>query len=68
MSRELGFGFLKAVDVGANYTTRDKTYDPDRYFLGLVANAAEAGNNISVAIPEGARKARPGLATSAFPA
>ena len=56
VSRELGFGFLKAVDVGANYTTRDKTYDPDRYYLGLVANAAASGNNVSVAIPEGARQ------------
>lgn len=56
VSRELGFGFLKAVDVGANYTTRDKTYDPDRYYLGLVANAAAAGHNLSVAIPEGARQ------------
>lgn len=56
VSRELGFGFLKAVDVGANYTTRDKTYDPDRYYLGLVANAAAAGHNLNVAIPEGARQ------------
>ncbi len=41
VSRELDKGFLKAVDVGVNYTTRDKDYDPDRYFLGLVANASD---------------------------
>jgi len=53
-SRDLDTGFIKALDVGANYTTRDKDYDPDRYFLGLKANAADPQHDMSVAIPSGA--------------
>lgn len=53
VSRELDNGLLKAVDVGVNYTTRDKEYDPDRYFLGLVANASDPQHDLSVAIPSG---------------
>jgi iron complex outermembrane recepter protein len=54
VSRELDTGLLKAVDVGANYTTRDKQYKPDRYFLGLTANAADPQHDLSVAIPSNA--------------
>ncbi len=50
VSRELGFGFVKAVEVGANYTTRDKDYAPDRYYLGLVANAGAPAHDVSVPI------------------
>lgn len=55
VSRELDNGLLKAVDVGVNYTTRDKNYDPDRYFLGLVANASDPQHDLSVAIPSGSQ-------------
>ncbi len=44
--------FLKAVDFGVNYTMRDKEYAPDRFFLGLVANADDPENDASVAIPQ----------------
>jgi iron complex outermembrane receptor protein len=54
VSRMLENSVLKAIDVGVNYTTRDKDYDPDRYFLGLKANAADAQHDLSVAIPSGA--------------
>lgn len=54
VSRDLDTGWLKALDVGANYTTRDKKYNPDRYFLGLQANAADPQNDVSVAIPSSA--------------
>ncbi|MET0535029.1 MAG: TonB-dependent receptor, partial [Steroidobacter sp.] len=56
VSRELGLGFIKAVDVGANYTTRDKDYDPDRYYLGLTANASVPAHDVNVVVPEGARQ------------
>ncbi|WP_129777007.1 TonB-dependent receptor [Peristeroidobacter soli] len=54
-SRELDNGLLKAVDVGVNYTTRDKDYNPDRYFLGLVANASDPQHDLSVSIPSGSQ-------------
>lgn len=53
VSRELDNGVLKAVDVGVNYTTRDKDYNPDRYFLGLVDNAGDAEHDASVSVPSG---------------
>lgn len=49
-ARELG-GALKAVGVGANYTLRDKTYRPDRFFLGLAQNTT---GDVSVPIPASA--------------
>lgn len=53
VSRDLSNGVLKAVDVGVNYTTRDKDYRPDRYFLGLVDNAGDAQHDLSVSVPSG---------------
>jgi iron complex outermembrane receptor protein len=41
LERELD-GFLSAVKVGANYTTRDKSLVPDESFLMLANNATEA--------------------------
>jgi iron complex outermembrane receptor protein len=55
VSRDLENSFLKAVDVGVNYTTRDKDYDPDRYYLGLVANAGDPEHDLSVPIPSGSQ-------------
>lgn len=52
VERELG-GVLRSFKVGANYTTRDKDFAPDRFFLGLVANATSP-NNVSVPIPASA--------------
>jgi iron complex outermembrane receptor protein len=49
-ARELG-GFFKGVDFGANYTTRDKEYRPDRFYLGLAANAADPQHDLSLPIP-----------------
>jgi iron complex outermembrane receptor protein len=49
-ARELQ-GFMRGLDFGANYTLRDKSYSPDRFYLGLVANT---DGNTSVAIPAGA--------------
>lgn len=50
VARELG-GAFKAFDVGANYALRDKSYSPDRFFLGLVQNTT---GDVSVPIPTGA--------------
>lgn len=50
-ARELGGGMLKILDFGVNYTLRDKTYSPDRFYLGLVGNT---DGNTSVAIPQSA--------------
>lgn len=52
-ARELS-GFFRSFNVGANYTLRDKDYAPDRYYLGLAANATDPGNDLSVPIPAGA--------------
>lgn len=48
--RELG-GVLKSLTVGANYSLREKDYAPDRFYLGLVANADDPENDLSVPIP-----------------
>jgi iron complex outermembrane recepter protein len=53
VGRELG-SIFKNVDVGVNYTLRDKDYAPDRFYLGLAANASDPGNDLSVPIPSGA--------------
>jgi iron complex outermembrane recepter protein len=52
-ARELGT-FFKTVNVGASYSARDKDYSPDRYFLGLAANAAAPAHDVSVPIPTSA--------------
>jgi len=49
-ARELG-GIFKSVEFGANYTMRDKDYAPDRFYLGLKANADDPEHDLSVAIP-----------------
>lgn len=51
--RELS-GAFRSFDIGANYTTRDKDFSPDRFFLGLVDNANATNNDVSVPIPAGA--------------
>lgn len=38
VSKAIDNGFLSAVKVGLNYTTRDKSLTPDEFFLGLKAN------------------------------
>ncbi len=48
--RELG-GIFRNVSVGANYSLREKDYAPDRFYLGLVANSQDPGNDVSVPIP-----------------
>jgi iron complex outermembrane recepter protein len=50
VERELG-GAFRSIEFGANYTTRDKTYTPDEFFLGLVANANDPTHTTSVPIP-----------------
>ena len=67
VSRELENGLLKAVDVGANYTTRDKKYNPDRFFLGLKSNAADPQHDLSVAIPSGSLLRPTGLGYIGIP-
>jgi iron complex outermembrane recepter protein len=51
--RELG-GMFESVEFGANYTTRDKDYGPNRFYLGLKANAADPEHDLSVPIPASA--------------
>jgi iron complex outermembrane receptor protein len=48
VEREFGGGFLKSIQVGANYTVRDKKLTPDEYFLGLAANT---DGTVSVPVP-----------------
>jgi iron complex outermembrane receptor protein len=50
VERELG-GFFRSVELGANYTTRDKSLRPNEFFLGLAANTT---GTISVPIPQDA--------------
>ncbi len=49
-ARELS-GMFTALDFGVNYTLRDKTYSPDRFYLGLVGNT---DGDTSVPIPTSA--------------
>jgi iron complex outermembrane receptor protein len=49
--REFGNVLFRNVEIGANYTLRDKTYRPDRYYLGLVGNT---DGNTSIPIPQDA--------------
>lgn len=55
VSRELG-SLFKSVDVGVTYSMRDKDYAPDRYYLGLKANADDPEHDLSVPIPASALK------------
>jgi iron complex outermembrane recepter protein len=51
VERELNTGFLDALQLGFNYTTRDKSLQPNEFFLGLAANT---NGTISVPIPQNA--------------
>lgn len=52
-ARELG-GIFKSVEIGANYSLREKDYAPDRFYLGLAANAQDPEHDLSIPIPSNA--------------
>lgn len=47
-------GGIESIEIGANFTTRSKSYTPDEFFLSLAANVADPDHNTSVPIPESA--------------
>lgn len=47
-------GAIKAVQVGANYSSRDKSYRQDEWYLALTANVNDPTHSTSVAIPAAA--------------
>jgi len=51
VSRTLNSGPFSSIEFGINHTTRDKTLDLQRFFLGLRANAEDPENDVSVPIP-----------------
>lgn len=67
VARELG-GMFESIDVGVNYTTRDKDYSPDRFYLGLAANAADPEHDLSVPIPANLRQRATRLGFLGIPA
>lgn len=52
VERELG-GFFRSVELGANYTTRQKSLRPNEFFLSLAAR--NNGTATSVTVPPDAR-------------
>jgi len=51
VERELG-GFFRSVEMGANYTTREKSLRPNEFFLSLAAR--NNGTSTSVPVPPNA--------------
>lgn len=49
ISRDLGHG--NSIELGANYTSRDKSYVPTSLFLAAAANVADPNHNTSVVVP-----------------
>lgn len=49
VEKEFENGFLRSVQLGLNYTDRQKSLTPDEYFLGLAANT---DGTVSVPIPQ----------------
>lgn len=47
-------GAINAVQVGANYSSRDKSYRQDEFYLALTANVNDPTHSTSVAIPDAA--------------
>ncbi len=42
VERDLSFGFLSSIQVGLNYTARDKSLTPDEFFIRLANGATTA--------------------------
>jgi iron complex outermembrane receptor protein len=52
LEKDLDTGFLRSIQVGANYTHHTKSLTPVEYFMGLKANT---NGTTSVAVPTSAR-------------
>lgn len=44
-------GGIKSIEIGSNFTTRQKSLTANEYFLGLKANAADPTSMTNVAVP-----------------
>ncbi|MDG5496366.1 TonB-dependent receptor [Niveispirillum sp. BGYR6] len=54
ITKEFDDSAVKSVKLGVNYSSRDKTYRQDEFYLALTANVKDPKHNTSVAIPSAA--------------